>query len=108
MCQCLDYSKLSPEALFCNMKGDTWFYYKACLEEDIVSVSGTLCSVNWGRASGQEAGPIHAGQNSMKDGDRETADVGKRFLKKISHVSRAWRLYSVGTVDCGNGTAEEK
>lgn len=30
---------------FCNMKGDIWFYYKTPLEGDIVSVSGTLCSM---------------------------------------------------------------
>ena len=33
------------EALFWNMKGDAWFYYKAPLEGDVISVSGTLCSM---------------------------------------------------------------
>lgn len=61
------------EALICNMKGDTWFYYKTPLEEGIVSVSGTLCSMKGIECLDRMQGPFIQVRILQMMGNHETA-----------------------------------
>lgn len=64
------------------MKGDIWFYYKTPLEGDIVSVSGTHCSMKGIECLDRMQGLfVQVGILQMR-GIRKLPKQGRGFLKR--------------------------